>query len=141
MHAWIVLTGGLLIFLRWVLIRLNLRNSSPALKVWLVIMRWVECECDGVIEVRRSRKETKADSIGGGMFWEVDNMREWFRAYGCFETTWCCLLVLCLLCLLQETEYSFMSREQLPRKERVIERERKNSGSNFMILLNIYKIE
>lgn len=114
-NAWIVFTEGLLIFFKWVLILLNLSNSALALNVWLVFKGWAESETIGlwdnaeVVEVRRNSKETKTCNICGMFSWEVDNVRELFCVH------WCCLLVwsaakyCSFLCLLQETEYSFMS--------------------------------
>jgi len=128
-NALIVLTGGLLILLRWALILLNLCNGVKVLLAvgWegggngeLEGMGW---ENAVAIEVRSRRKATKEGSVGSRVFWEVEraNLREWFSklvssavsSFACMHC--CCLLVWpaakygSFLCFVQETEYPFMS--------------------------------
>ena len=116
-NALIVLTAGLLILSRWVLILLNFCSTAAGLKVWLLALEWESAGGKGEeeletmvgwenavpIEVTSSSKVTKAGS-SRVVFWEVEeraNLREyWF----CCELVssvaswfawmhWCCFLV------------------------------------------------
>jgi len=103
-HAWIVLTGGLLILFKWALTLLKLRSSWCGLKkVWLPCREW---HIAGAIEETRSSKATKEGIVvRSGTFWEVKeaNFGEWFCCAhvssgtpllsGCVHCC-CCLLLL-----------------------------------------------